>query len=182
MPGGTVGTVPTFATEVPGNFLTAALWLASVQQGAGWMINARPVFHGFQAVAQSFTTVVSAAFLLDSEDYDTDGGHSTSTNTSRFTPQTPGTYLVIGSSGWAANATGFRRVWLQKNGTALIGTGLGVDAGTANICGGLCMAFVVLNGTTDYVEVWGQQGSGGSLLSSVAGQFVPSMSAIWLRS
>lgn len=177
-----MGTVPTFATEVPGNYLTAALWLASVQLGAGWMVNARPVFHGYQAVTQSIATATATAFLLDSEDYDTDGGHSTSTNTSRYTGQTPGTYLVIASSGWAGNGTGQRRLWIAKNGAAILGSGMSSDQNAVNIHGHTTSTFVVMNGTTDYVEAVGQQASGGALLTASSAPFAASMSVLWIRS
>jgi hypothetical protein len=52
----------------------------------------------------------------DAESYDSDGMHSTSTNTSRITFNKAGTYRIAGKVSFAQNATGRRIVRLIKNG------------------------------------------------------------------
>lgn len=69
-----------------------------------------------QSVNDSTATVVN----LDSELFDTDGFHSTSSNTGRITIPTGkgGKYLVVGQVALGAgNGTGAREIYLMKNGT-----------------------------------------------------------------
>lgn len=100
---------------------------------------------------------------LNSEDYDTDSIHSTSSNTSRLTAPAAGKYLLTGNAVFASNGTGIRIMAIRKNGT---GTDLAVTVLPA-VSGG---ATTVLDVTTvlalsvnDYVELFVWQNSGGSL-------------------
>lgn len=174
--------VPVMAQEVPGNFITAALYNATVK-GLGDFTLGVPVFSGYQATAQSVATGTWTAFTIDTELVDTDGGHSTVTNTSRYTATVPGLYLAIGTSGWASNTTGFRRVRLTLNGVAILGAGAASDAfATSGVLGHCTSTFVTLNGTTDYVEVQGYQSSGGALNTNANSDMAPSLRLAWIRS
>lgn len=57
------------------------------------------------------------ALTFNSERFDTDGIHSTTTNTGRLTCQTAGVYAVVAHVQFAANVTGIRMVQIQRNGT-----------------------------------------------------------------
>ncbi|MFD0393322.1 hypothetical protein ACFQ3Z_15940 [Streptomyces nogalater] len=119
-------TVPVIAAEAPGTYLTGALWNASVKAMGDWLMgsagNGAPRFRAHQSTAQSLADNTWTSLTLDTEDYDSDNGHSTTTNSSRYTVQVAGTYLVIGSVGLVANATGARAVRLTQNGGAINGT------------------------------------------------------------
>lgn len=172
-------TVPVATTESPGLFITSALWNAQVRELNNFALGA-PVFSGYQASAQSIANAAWVSFNIDTELLDADGGHSTITNTSRYTATVPGTYLVIGTSGWAGNVTGKRWVRLALNGSAINGTACGSDAHTSlNVGGHSTSTIVTLNGSTDYVEVQGQQASGGALNTNVT-DFAPSLRLFWL--
>lgn len=174
--------VPVLPSEVPGNYQTGALWNAGPKALADWA-TAQPVFIGYQATAQSIPNAVFTAFNIDTEVLDSDGGHSTVTNTSRYTATVPGVYLVIGSSGWVGNTAGLRRVRIALNGTAILGSGVGVDAHAASssVTGHQSSTFVQMNGTTDYIEVQGYQTSGAALNTNANSDFCPSMRVFWLR-
>ena len=162
--------VPTIATQAPGNFITAALWNAQVAGIMQWLIgsgsNGLPMFFGYQATAQSVATGgTGAAITMDTEIIDTDGGHSTVTNSSRYTCQVAGYYLVWGSVSWVTNATDERITYYQKNGAQIAG-GSSVQANAvtsahATVIPGTIMILPMAVG--DYFEVWGSQVSGGNL-------------------
>lgn len=81
---------------------------------------------GTQTIADSTTTVVT----FDTESFDTDGYHSTVSNTGRMTipANLGGKYQCNGSILWAGNALGDRRLRLRVNGTIV----LDIDNGTVN--------------------------------------------------
>ena len=170
--------VPTLATEVPGDYSTAALYNALSTSGLFFSLNV-PAAVLYQATGQSVTSGgAPAAITLDSESLDTYGGHSTTTNTSRYVGQVPGYYLVLGTAGIAANATGNRLVQLEKNGTLIAGAiTVGPAPGTANASVQTAAAITFLNGSTDYVETYVYQTSGSTLTTQNAGMLV-----VWIHS
>lgn len=66
-----------------------------------------------QSVNDNTATIVTAA----SEGYDTDGMHSTVSQTSRITVKTAGTFLLFASVNFAADADGYRDLSIFKNGS-----------------------------------------------------------------
>lgn len=104
-----------------------------------------------------------AVLSWDIEDLDTHGWHSTSVNTSRVTPTKAGWVRVTGTVHWAnTSATGRRGVAVRVNGgnttygTLIPGTTVGNTGTTVT-------KTVAVNGTTDYIEVFAFQDSGGSV-------------------
>ena len=179
--------VPTIASESPGNFLTGALWNANIKAMGDFLLgsssNGVPRFSGYQATAQSLSTGVWTSLNIDTELFDSDAGHSTVTNTSRYTATVAGTYAVTATVAFAANATGIRRVRLAFNGTAVNGTSVGSDApGGSAQSSAITMSLVQFNGTTDYVEAQGLQSSGGSLNTSANADVCPSLRLFWISS
>lgn len=169
------------ATVSPGDFITSAVWNANVKALGDFLLSP-PIFFAYQATAQ---TVPNAAFTpvpLDTEVFDTEGGHSTTTNTSRYTFQVAGTYRVDGLCSFASNATGFRGAKLNLNGsTAVIGSeqlsaAVGSFGTTATTS-----AYVAVN-VGDYVEMSAYQSSGAGLLlaSNASMDYVTSMRALWV--
>ncbi|MGW2920428.1 hypothetical protein ACWDBF_21555 [Streptomyces angustmyceticus] len=170
--------VPVSASVSPGAFITGALWNAQVKALNDFTTGV-PVFAGYQATVQSISTGTFTPLTIDTEVIDSDGGHSTTTNTSRYTATVPGTYLVLGTAAWAANSTGYRRVSINLNGSRVTGSSIGADATTTVLSGQTTSAIVSMNGTTDYVEVVGAQSTGSALNTSVS-DFAPSLRVIWI--
>ncbi len=56
------------------------------------------------------------AVTFPSERWDTDAMHDNSTNSSRLTVKTPGTYHIWGNVAWAANTNGIRCIGLKLDG------------------------------------------------------------------
>lgn len=75
------------------------------------------VFHNAN---QSIATGTPTALAFNSERADTDTIHDNATNNSRLTATTAGLYLIVGNVEWAANATGYREIYIQIGGATRI--------------------------------------------------------------
>ncbi|MFK0182086.1 hypothetical protein ACIQVR_39750 [Streptomyces xanthochromogenes] len=173
-------TVPVATTESPGLFVTSALWNAQVRDFNNFALGP-PVFWGYQSSAQSIPNAnAMTALTMDTELLDPDGGHSTVTNTSRYTPTVAGLYFVAGNAGWVANTAGDRRIQVGLNGGAVIGSGASMDPTQAVLHGIQTTSFVTCNGTTDYIEIMCAHSSTTALSTTVGGLFAPSMRVFWI--
>ena len=117
---------------------------------------------------QSIANTTDTALLWDTEDFDTASGHSTSSNTSRYTCQTgyAGKYLVRCTVFYAASAAGtIRDVWFAVNGTNVSGSSGRALPAAATILSVYASTIVTLT-VGDYVEAFTRQDSGGALLTA----------------
>jgi hypothetical protein len=174
---------PTPYTAATGNFLTAGLWNAQVRDGVGYLMSP-PSFRAHAETAQNLLDGQWVSLNLETEEFDNYGGHSTTTNTSRYTCQVAGLYLVSGIASYTTNGAGWRAVRIQVNGSSTVHGSfvktLPVSGGSSAV-GTTCM--VQLN-VGDYIEVQGNQNSGvtspGLATSASAGDVACSMSALWV--
>lgn len=172
-----MGTVPSPGTATAGTAALASV--ANTWRDTGlWYTTNHPMFIGRSSANQSITTGGNVAIALDLEDVDTDSGHSTVTNNSRYTAQTAGYYFVAAWLNFAANATGYRQIDLKFNGSTSVSlqTAISIGAGAATHVSTSTILF--LNGSTDYVEIQGFQNSGGNLNVAAGAR----MCVHWLRS
>ncbi|MFE2323578.1 hypothetical protein ACFXD5_06590 [Streptomyces sp. NPDC059385] len=121
-----------------------------------------------QQVTQSVATGVWSVLTFDTEITDPYGGHSTVTNTSRYTCQLAGWYRVTGRAAFNANATGSRGARVHLNGSFIIGAANLCGAGT--LAGLVEVSHVLLLAVGDYVEIAGGQNSGGALSTQFANE------------
>ena len=124
-----------------------------------------PTFVGCRATksaAQTISTGVTTAVTFDTETFDTDNFHSTSTNTSRMTVPTgkAGKYLVTAGVTFATNATGNREIYIYKNGNQYSSA---FQPGTSVGSTSIVIADVVSMAVGDYVESRVAQDSGSSV-------------------
>lgn len=122
-----------------------------------------PAFSAYQTAAQSLPNSTFTKLNLGLEEFDT--ANAFDTTNSRFQPTVAGYYSLQGEVGMAA--TGLLVLALYKN---------GVEFKRGNQLNGNAIAvnsafFVYLNGTTDYVELWIYQTTGGSVNTSAAAAF-----------
>lgn len=121
-----------------------------------------------RAAVQSLTNNTFEPIAWSAADaYDPYGMHSPSVNNSRITPAEDGLYWIHGHGAWANNSAGVRRLMVRKNaaGNPVGGTEIAVFT-YVNVSGFLAQgAFVYpeLLLTTDYVELFAFQNSGGAL-------------------
>lgn len=118
----------------------------------------------YNSADQTISNNTNTAITFDTEDTDTDGYHSTSSNTSRITIPTGfgGLYLIGGSVQFAANSTGGRRLRIQLNGSQLYGT-QDDNAPSATLTANLAFVTALNLADGDYVELVVLQTSGGNL-------------------
>ncbi|MEU5043142.1 hypothetical protein [Streptomyces griseorubiginosus] len=181
-------TVPVSLTEVPGNFITSAWQNAQVKALndflAGSGTNGVPRFKGYASTGQSIATgsASDVAVTLDTEDYDSDNGHSTVTNSSRYTVQVAGVYLIMATASFPTNSTGNRKLGININGTNARGgvfQGPAMASNSWSACVSVEQALVV----GDYIEMAVWQTSGGPLsLNAGGGGFGPTLMCHWISS
>jgi len=100
---------------------------------------------------------------FNTENFDTNSYHSTSTNTSRLTVPAAGKYLITVTIGFSNNATGYRYAIIKKNGSTNVSQ-VGINptpSGTYDAQ--LSNSVVVDAAASDYFEVQVFQNSGGAL-------------------
>jgi|FLYN01.1.fsa_nt_gi hypothetical protein len=114
--------------------------------------------------------VVTVTF--NSERWDTDGIHSTSSNTERLTAQRTGKYYIWAGIRFSDNGSGFRQLEVRRNGTTPIAseirvpvvTGFGYD---------MTIATVYDLNAGDYVTLVAYQNSGANLNLLAVGNLSP---------
>lgn len=122
----------------------------------------RPMFYANRNSAQSLTSGAWAKVNLDSEIIDTNSNYDNATNY-RFTPTVAGYYIFSGVVHFASSVVDTTNiaVALRKNGSA-IGQAYAHVSVAKQISHSISMT-IYLNGSTDYVELWALQDSGGSV-------------------
>jgi len=146
----------------------------------------KPAAQIYCVAVQSIPNNSATPLNFDSERFDKDpsggsGGHDNVTNNTRYTAVYPGWYHVSGRYTYAANATGFREVYISVNGVGVNETlafgptpsgALSQQVGTDGD--------VFLN-AGDFVELYVLQTSGGALNTDVANNAYPRMTIEWIR-
>ena len=123
-----------------------------------------PMCKATKNATQSIPHATATVITLPTEDYDTDGMHSTLGNTSRITIATDGVYTVTGHVISAASSGPYNFVYIYKNGAALAGE-TGTIAGTKDGATAIMSQITVTLSlvATDYVEVAFYQNSGAAI-------------------
>ncbi|MGW1525466.1 hypothetical protein [Streptomyces sp. NPDC002159] len=173
--------VPVPADEVPGASIASALWNAQVRDGIGYLLN-EPVFVGTQTSSQNVLHNTWTALNLNTEQFDTYGGHDNVTNNSRYTAQAPGFYAVCGIACFTANATGVRAARIHVNGNVVQGSCQMFMTQNTNITGVATPLRTVYLSAGDYVEVAGYNNSGlasPGLSTGVAADLASALFVLW---
>jgi hypothetical protein len=123
-----------------------------------------PAFSAYQNATTTINNSTATKIALQLEEFDTASAFDSTTNY-RFTPQVAGYYQVNGTVNFAASATGFRFINIYKNGSS-VKSGQNSVGGSINFTQIVVSALVYLNGSTDYIELYGNQNSGGALATS----------------
>ena len=131
-----------------------------------WTTPARDAFIGcslYKSADQSINNVTTTTITWDLEHYDTNTFHDNSTNNSRITIPAgyAGKYLIQVTLNWNSNSTSYREARIRLNGSTLLAyspiqaASSGGVANTLNVVKSLSVA--------DYIEIQGEQASGGAL-------------------
>ena len=110
----------------------------------------------------SISNSTETGLSFNTELFDTDSYHSTSSNTGRITIPSgkTGYYLLLGTAQWDANLTGRREFILKKNGTKVIESD---TAPSASSYPTPMISWSVYAAAADYFEIYVVQTSGGAL-------------------
>jgi hypothetical protein len=126
-----------------------------------------------------------ASVLFDTEDEDSDGGHSTVTNTSRYTAQTAGWYDLTASMqclSSSASAVVVQMAFKTNGSTSFLAGKTGGYVSSSIACAPTAVATRFLN-VGDYVEVGIQATSGTITLNALAsgGDCFPTFNIGWIH-
>jgi hypothetical protein len=181
-----VAAPPTLDLFVASEFATSTklneLWTA-IGFGLATGSNPKGVFVGYQTTTQTLATSTWAAINLQNELVDTINGHSTVSNISRYAPGISGTYRCRGIVAFAGSAAGTRHAIIRVNGATVDGWAPELiqnnfGAGVVTVA---TDAYVQVNGSTDYLELYGWQDSGGNLATArVASQWYSWLAVEWV--
>jgi hypothetical protein len=141
-----------------------------------------PAFSAYLSASQVVTTNTFTKMACDTEEFDTNSNYDTSNY--RFTPTVAGYYQVSGSVCVAATLSDGAAIAIYKNGSTFKwGNYLTRNAIAADM-DAVVSALVYLNGSTDYIELYGYVNGTGTCSFSVAvgGQFRDYFQAVLVRS
>jgi hypothetical protein len=114
-----------------------------------------PAFSAYMGSNQVVTASTVTKLQYNIEDFDTASCYDTSTY--RFTPNVAGYYQVTGLARLSVTSQTFNQLSLYKNGT-LVKEGPVTEASGTYIIA--LASLVYLNGSTDYIELYGQTTGG----------------------
>ena len=150
-----------------------------------FVLGGRPAAKLRQTVAQAIPNNSPTAITFNVEDLDADpdgtGGHSTSSNTSRYTCRYPGWYRVGGGASIVTNGTGVRVLSWAVNGTHVPGSDVLAFASSVNSIRVAARADLIRLNEGDYLELRLYQSSGGALNTAVGNDEQATMSVSWER-
>jgi hypothetical protein len=154
-------------------------YVFEVRYGTTVMTHSRPVVPMCHVRNDANIVVSNAtvtALTFNTERFDTDSMHSTSSNTSRITVATAGEYDFDGGIEWDSNVNGFRQIGLRLNGATIVkwDSDNAVSGNTHPQAIHARWKMVV----GDYMELVVYQNSGGNLNVNVTSAYSPEFSAV----
>lgn len=121
-----------------------------------------------QNTTQTIATATWTAVAFDTEFWDTDNMHSTTSNTSRVTATTAGMYLVNGALSWTAPAAGqILRAAIRQNGASFLPTIMT----TEGVNNQVNVSVTAQMNAGDYLELMAYQSTGANLALTTSGGY-----------
>jgi hypothetical protein len=177
-----MATVPATQSFLAGEKVTAAKLIAAAKTPLDFLMNP-PRVNAYASTGVVLATATSTLIPFDTESWDTDSMHSTTTNPSRITINTSGQYLVTFYARFPSNTTGYRQLNLRINSTGNPGLGGTLSTISAAAVNGdstfVTRTLELTCNAGDHYELFAQQNSGASLTLQ-AGQRVTGMEFRWL--
>lgn len=154
----------------------------SFPYGATQNTGAGPAFSAYASADQTVTLGALTKITIDTEKFDTNSNFDTSTN--RFTPTVAGYYQVNGClRGIVVTTLTVIRCDIYKNGATYAQTRITGTLGANTATSAFVSDVIYMNGSTDYLELYGSlSGSGTATFSGgVAGTASSFFSAALVR-
>ena len=138
--------------------IPSGVTIANAGTATGFGGDNTPFFRAYLSSNQSIADSTRTLITFNAESFDTSSAYDTSNG--RFTPQTSG-YYYISAQLKTDTATNFEglKLYLRKNGTELVETSAFNDGYNSTFAA----TIIQLNGSSDYVDVAGNQNSGGAI-------------------
>lgn len=172
--------VPSPRTFTVGETETAS-YLNSLRDALNFLVNV-PAAYVTQSATQSLTSSAWTALSFDVTVFDSYGGHSNSTNNTRYTAQVAGWYMVFGCASTVANSTGQRGAAVAKNGTRVQGAAGFMQTTSALPPTVPSPPTIVFLAVGDYVEINAYQNGANPLATNSSSDLDSSMTVVWLHS
>lgn len=139
-----------------------------------------PAFSVYGTGGQSIANSTFTKIILNTKVFDTATAFDTTTNY-RFQPAVAGYYQINAQVFFAGSVVGYAQMQINKNGNGYI---YGSSTANNNNIGSQinASAVIYLNGSTDYLELYGWQNSGGNLNTYSGGGTANYMSGVLVRS
>jgi hypothetical protein len=139
-----------------------------------------PMIRLRKVAQQNISNATNTALAYDYVEVETENMWD-SANPSKVTPITPGWYAGTYGASFVSNVTGYRQLDAIKNGSANPTMRMKYDPVTGPSVGRGISFLEQFNGTTDYLEVYIYQNSGGSLLTATGSmQYYPDLALRWI--
>ena len=140
-------------------------------------LNKVPTCRVYNSANISIPNNENTLLTFNSERWDTDAMHSTTTNASRLTCKTAGVYTITGHVRWPANTTGNRTLEIVRNGSSIIAR-VNQDGMTTSLSMAISTQYALV--VNDYVELRVTQTSGAALDILASSAFSPEFGMTWL--
>ena len=141
-------------------------------------INGKKVVDGYTEGARAYNSGAisvdhdtATKLTFDSERYDTDSIHNTSTNTGRLTCNTAGKYLIVCNVQFGFDGDGYRLVNILLNNTDIIGRA--ADDTAATLSPGFEVSTIWDMTVGDYVEVQVTHTAGAAIDIAATAKYSP---------
>ena len=156
-PPASAGTTTLTLPATTGTVLTTGAVVTKAQGGTG--VSESPAFAAWASASQTLSSGVFTKIQCNTEEFDTNSNYDNTTY--RFTPTVAGYYQLTGAFYINTGSSGGESILsIHKNGSEFK---RGVDIGN-NTAGSIYQitvsALVYLNGSTDYVEMYGYMSTG----------------------
>lgn len=173
--GDTSGSITLAAPAVSGTN-TATLPAAT---GTVMVSGNMPTFFAYASSAQSITANTRTKIQYNNELWDTNNCYDPTTNY-RFTPNVAGYYLIDATLTFGAVISSYSEIFIYKNGT-------NVSYGAAQRVGASynvvsINSLVYCNGTTDYIEIYGDDNATASTIVQSSPLYFTYWSGVLVRS
>lgn len=174
-----MATVPTPLDPAPGDKNSASAFDAGVRDVGTFILSNKPRAHAYDNTGVVLTDGVDTLLALSGELSDNDNMHSTTTNTSRFTINTPGYYDIrIGVQLPAATYT-VNNINARVNAAEVVGAGVGIGPFLSVTPRFIQASFFYQFALNDHFQIWINQTSGANRTTSV-GAWRTFIQMIWV--
>ena len=175
-----MATVPSPRTWTVGELLTAAKLNTDLRDGLNFLLAPPRVLTQKSTSQTGLGGSTFHAVTWDNEITDTDGGHSNSTNNTRYTIQTAGAWEFSCSVLWSNDSsTGGRAALFRKNGSTVL-PGITHFPGMSSGSSCVSVTTTALLSVSDYVEVIAFHSAGSNLTLNTSADAPAFMSARWV--